>query len=282
MKIARVLFQFNDACPNKCPFCYMPFDGKGVGNIELWLKIVNRLKDFNVELLSLAGGDPLYYDEFYEFVDKIDKFSYINLVTSGRFLDKEKYAKICKKIDSIGLPVDECDKMLKRQRFSQKVFDEVDKNIDYFKSVHDNITINTLVTPINKENLNDIGEYLVAKKLKIWNLYQYWGFDFMKNNSVYQMNDEEFYIELNKMKREFSGVMDVNGWTSTERKYGYFFVTSLGRVYTINKLNHNEYVFIGSIFDENIYEKWLIHNTSEESEKRFHIITDREIVNNSK
>jgi MoaA/NifB/PqqE/SkfB family radical SAM enzyme len=277
-KIDRISFHFNHACPHKCGFCYMPFDRQGVGTIDLWERILDRAAEFSPDLLSFAGGDPLVYDEFYELLGRLNKRSYINLITTGFYMKKELYAKVHHNVDCICLAFDDVPSKGPSQRYSAPEFSRFEAVLDFVDSLHENITINTLVTPTNRKHLSLIADLLVAKGLQRvkWNLYKFWRFDFIELPERYELDDAMFRTSVRDLIKAHP-TLDIRGWDPDERKMGYFFVTSLGRVYTVDKDDSSRYVFIGSIFDEDVYDRWLVHNTPAEVAMKYHQIVDREI-----
>jgi len=256
MNIDRVIFNFNSLCPNKCGFCYTPFDNKGTGNLVLWEKIINRINTFSPKLLSFAGGDPFANLDFYSLITNLEKKCAINIDTCGLFLDKTKFSRICNKIDVIGIPIDDADNMEHRQRYTLNQCKKVLSNLECIRNYTENITIHTLLTSINQDYLVNIAQALMSNKIKTWNIYQFWPFDFIKDKQKYFISDNVFTKIGANINSLFGNMIDLKFKLYSQRKTGYFFVTSLGNVYTINPNNILEYVFIGSIFDSDICEKW--------------------------
>lgn len=279
-KIDRISFHFNDRCPHKCGFCYMPFDRRGVGKLEDWLRILDRVAEFQPSLVSFAGGDPCVYKSFYSLLGKMKKESYVNLISTGYYLQKERYRLVSHKIDCFCIAFDEVPNLGPIQRYDEREFRKFDDVLQFVSSMHENLTINTLVTPANKDNLGGIAEYLISKGLNRvkWNLYKFWPFEFIAQGDKYALTNEEFETAISRVSADYSTKLDIRGWHPDERKMGYFFVTSLGEVYTVDKDNSNRYVFLGSIFQEDIFDKWSVHNTPAEVATKYHQIVDREIA----
>jgi MoaA/NifB/PqqE/SkfB family radical SAM enzyme len=282
-KIDRVVFQFNDRCPHKCGFCYMPFDRKGAGTVDGWLRILDRVAEFQTELLSFAGGDPCVYKNFYELLRRMEKRSYVNLNSTGYYIQKDLYRQVHHKVDSFCIAFDEVPGRGPVQRYDADDFRRFEEVLDFVSSLHENLTISTLVTPANKDHLDGVAQFLVDKGLRTvtWNLYKFWPFEFIEEKERYALADEQFRGAIEGLSARFAGELDIRGWYPDERKTGYFFVTSLGAVYTVDRENANRYAFIGSIFDDAIYDRWLEHNTPDEVATKFHQIADREITKSS-
>jgi MoaA/NifB/PqqE/SkfB family radical SAM enzyme len=277
-KIDRITFNFNKYCPVQCKFCYMPFEPeKSIGSLAGWKRVVERIQEFSPSLLSFAGGDPLVYRNFYELLRWLKKDSYVNLNTSGFFLRRELYREIRHKVDSLCLPIDETASMQSRLRYSPADFAKFSANLEFFCQQHGNITINTLLTRENRPHLAEIAELLVTRKLGVWNLYQFWPFDFIENKERFEMNDADFLAAIDELRVAYGDRIDLRGWRSAEREKGYFFVTQLGEVYTVHKDDPRRYAWLGSIFADDIYDRWREHNTDDECNLKFHQIVDREM-----
>lgn len=280
MKIDRISFHFNDRCPHDCGFCYMPFDRKGAGSLDEWLRILDRAAEFSPDLLSFAGGDPCVYKDFYALLDRMTKRSYVNLISTGYYINRALYAPVAHKVDCFCIAFDEVPDLGPVQRYDAREFERFDKVLDFVASLHPNLTINTLVTPANKDHLAGIAEHLQAKGLQRvkWNLYKFWPFEFITGGERYALGDDVFRAAVAGLTSRYGEQLDIVGWHPDERKMGYFFVTSRGEVYTVNKTNPNQYVFLGSIFAADIYDRWLEHNTPDEVSTKYHQIVDREIA----
>jgi MoaA/NifB/PqqE/SkfB family radical SAM enzyme len=234
----------------------VPFDNKGVGDLLLWNKIIDRIYEFSPRLLSFSGGDPFAYPNFYDLLLGMDKRCFINVDTSGLYLNSARYANIAKKIDAIGISMDDVDNMINRQRFSQKQCKKVLQNMQILAYYQKQITVHTLLTPLNQEYLCDIAKILISYGIKAWNVYQFWPFSFIHNKQKYFLSDSLFFETREKVNSLFGSLIDIKFKLYTHRATGYFFVTSIGNVYTVNPNNINEYIFIDSIFNSSIYEKW--------------------------
>ena len=271
MKIPRIIFNFNDICRNGCPFCFMQFDHKGSGSLDLWIRIINRLYEFSPDLISFSGCDALYYDDFYQLLQVIPKQSLWALDTSLMFLNRNDFAMIYDKIDIIGTSIDDCEKMKIRQRYSQDRLNIFFNNINYVKKLFPNIIVHTLYSHLNKSYLKDIADLLVEKDVKSWMLYQFWEFDFQKNTSDFKVSEEEFLNAANELSAYCKNKIKFDYLPSRNRPVGYFFVSSIGNVYTNSYIDEQRrigcQIELGNIFDEDIYQKWEEYCSVSEAER---------------
>lgn len=258
MKVPRVIFNFNDRCLNGCPFCFTPFDNEGAGDISLWQRILKEIEKFSPDLISFSGCDPLYYRDFYSLLASTPKRCRWALDTSLVFLDRERFEAVEGKIDLVSTSVDDVQDMPTKQRYSALTLERFWQNFDFVHHLKPNLVAHTLLTPINSPYVASIGEALVAKGVSTWSLYQFWPFDFVPDPERFMIEDAAFAKIGESICARFEDRIDVEWVLRKNRANGYFFVTSLGKVYTtVDRDGVGRYVTLGSIFDEDIYDKWL-------------------------
>ena len=150
--IPRIIFNFNDRCINGCPFCFLPYDGKGVGSIDEWRRVLKRISDFSPELVSFSGCDPLYYSDFYELLATEEKKTKWSIDSSLVYLDKDRFMKIANRIDLISTSIDDYPGMERKQRYSDRVFDTFCQNLDYVLTFKKNLIVRNYSVPPESHN----------------------------------------------------------------------------------------------------------------------------------
>ncbi len=267
MSIPRIIFNFNDECFNHCPFCFIPFDGKGAGELGLWERILQRAYSFSPELISFSGCDPLIYSDFYKLLERTPKQCKWAIDTSLVFLDRSAFDRVYSKIDLISTSLDDSPNMPIRQRYPDKKLMQFYENFEHVQKQCPQITVHTLYSTRNAEYLTDIATFLIQKKVRHWSLYQFWPFDFMKAEaSAFQTDDEIFTLAGKAISEYCADRIDFEAVPYKGRANGYFFVSSLGEVYTVLPEQTGRYWTLGSIFDADIEEKWRAYSSPEKAE----------------
>lgn len=267
MKIPRIIFNFNDRCLNGCPFCFIPFDRAGTGTPDLWKRILKRIQDFSPDLISFSGCDPLYYDDFYDVLAESEKNCSWGMDTSLIFLNREKFLKIHKKIDLISTSLDDDTSMPIPQRYSSDKLELFYDNLAYVHSLIPHLVVHTLYTQRNRDYLFKIADTLIEKGISIWSLYQFWPFAFISNSEQFESLNEEFAAAGKRLAEYCKDKIDFDYVHYEGRVNGYFFVSSIGNVYTTVDTQPAKYVQLGSIFDENIYEKWRLNSSPDRAQE---------------
>lgn len=276
MKIPRIIFNFNDRCINQCPFCFIPFDGKGVGTPELWKRILDRMDDFSPDLLSFSGCDPLYYDDFYDVLAEKEKRCLWGVDASLMFLNKSKFANVASKLDLFSSSLDDTPEMPFPQRYSKRRLETFYDNLDFVRKFFPNLVLHTLCTPKNKDYIEKIADFIIDKKIKTWSLYQFWPFEFIENSERFVISDEEFAKIGRRVSNYCQGKTDFEFVFNKGRVNGYFFVSSIGEVYTTVDDTPAKYLRLGSIFDDDIAEKWYYNSTPEKTSQILSLKLNRE------
>ena len=256
-KIPRVIFNFNDRCLNGCPFCFIPFDHKGVGDVGLWREIIARANEFLPDMISFSGCDPFYYSDFYTLLETAEKKSAWGVDTSLVWLEKERFADCFERLDQISTSWDDVPQMPVYQRYAGEKYRRFVENIEYVIQYMPQLVVHTLLSHKNKEYLQDIAEELIKRKVRTWSMYQFWPFEFIHNAQDY-MTTPELFEEKGRMLEEYvAGRLDYEYVPYLIRANGYFFVSSQGKVYTTLPGTVGSYKELGTIFDQDIYEKWF-------------------------
>lgn len=253
-KVPRMIFNFNDHCLYGCRFCFTPFDNLGLGDVSLWKDILNKINEFSPDLLSFSGCDPFAYEGFYELLEDYEKKQYISVDSALLDFNAEKFGKIADKIDAIAFPIDDCDSMTKRQRFDGESYKKIFANVETIKKFGVNLSAHTLLTPLNIDYIEKIGEILIVLGVKNWTIYQFWGYDFIKDKQEFELDDNVYLSRCRQVKDKYGIKINIKYELQKDRKDSKFFVSSIGRCYTTG--NNGSHLYFGSIFDDDIYSKW--------------------------
>ena len=278
-KIPRIIFNFIDRCLNGCPFCFIPFDGKGPGELSLWLEIMDRAADFSPELISFSGCDPFYYSDFYTLLETAKKSCYWGVDSSLIWLDRERFAGCASRLDQFSTSWDDVPQMPVFQRYPAKKLALFTDNLDYVRSYLPNTVVHTLYSAKNSDYLPYIADELIHRKIKTWSLYQFWPFDFIKNPEPYLVDETVFNTRGQQILEYVNGRLDFEYVPCKNRANGYFFVSGNGDAYTTIGGAVASYKKLGSIFDADIFEKWHAFSNPSASGTILDLKIKREINN---
>jgi pyrroloquinoline quinone biosynthesis protein E len=100
-------------CPLACPYCSNPrslVPGQDELSTEEWLRVVDEAADMGVMQVHLTGGEPLARADLETIAARARaKRLYVNLVTSGVPLDRERLARLAPSLDHVQLSMQDVD-----------------------------------------------------------------------------------------------------------------------------------------------------------------------------
>ena len=265
--IPRFVINFRHKCNMNCKYCYVPFVDQEYGDIFLWKKIIDAIQDYNPSLITFGGGDPFIYPDFRElllycknsFFDHVQ----IHVDTNGLGIIENDYNIIDDCVNVIGFPLDgskEIHSLIRNNLFHYNI---VMRHLSMLQKSKSKSKINTVLNYLNIYDIQNLISVINEYKVAVWYLYEYWHFAGINQDEPLP-NKVDIDKQIKLIKKQ---VGDKFIYSNVEsRKDNYVFVSSIGCVYTI--VNKNEYIEIGSIFEENIHLKIDMYINDIEIQKR--------------
>ncbi len=158
-------------CPLNCVYCYV--DEVNIQKEELELSVykelINKAKGLGLELVDIAGGEPLTFSEIFPLIKFIIKGGIkVRLVSNGLYLDR--VISNIKSMDYIDLhisldsPYEEVqDKVRSYKGLYRKVRDNIYLVQEHYGSC---ITVNIVINRTNYQSIYEMLSYLVSLKIK--------------------------------------------------------------------------------------------------------------------
>jgi len=174
----------------------------------------------------------------------------IILHTNGLKIDASLAKKIAPFVSRISLTFDAADEeimikmrgrgeMLKHNIFLIRTFNELKVSVN----------VKTLVTQINKNQIEKIGEILNNLPIQYWSILEFIPLNKGKmNKEKFFLSSKDFNDICEKIKEKFPS-MDIRVRRLSENNNNYCFIAANGDVYTYRK---NKDILIGSIKEEDL------------------------------
>lgn len=271
-------------CFTCCRGCYQYF-GKNQVPTEDLINFIKKYKEkFNLEKITLAGGDPMTRKDIVYLVNELDKLNlkmYMDTVGKNFMKSSDIVFQDCGtaeyidpkilkgKISKIGIPVDGYTTEQINYFRAKITLDEIISILSTLNKHEYDICINTVV---NKMNINDLKKILnIIKQFENvtqWQLFQYSPIGDLgyKNRNLFEIDNslfEEKIIDL--LSNETNTNIEIEGKSNSYRKLNYILVNSDGDVwqpnYTISKStfesndSNSDKTIIGTIYDIDIMDK---------------------------
>lgn len=209
--------------------------------------------------IHLTGGEPLLRPDFAKIINLFSSHKLkIFLDTNADFFAKYKNI-ISSKISVLGLPIDFPDKSWR----NDKNLENIKKVLLYYKKKKDKKPKIQILTTVTKENINQlekIGLLLKNYPIDVWRIFQFLplkGTNACKNKKKLWISKKQFLAQGKKIKKRFSNYFNISLINIGTRNHAYFIIGSDGEVAIpteSKKICENK--IVGSIFEDDILEKW--------------------------
>ncbi len=253
-------------CNQNCRYCHR-FLGIDEVSFEDNKRIINKIAEDGIKNMTFTGGEPLLYPNIIELVKLAkEKGLKVKLITNGSVLaNNPKMREIYNYLDSITFSIDSCDNEINEKLGrSYKHAENIKTVLESLKGKELNVNINTVVSRVNIEKLEELGQFLREYKINAWRIFK-----FIPLRETAKINEKEFEISkaefrINKtLFTSFPNISKVEYREENDMESKYVLIMPNGNVVvTENK----EDVTIGNILENSISE--LLRNRNIEKTQK--------------
>lgn len=253
-------------CNQNCRYCHR-FLGIDEVSFEDNKRIINKIAEDGIKNMTFTGGEPLLYPNIIELVKLAkEKGLKVKLITNGSVLDNNpKMREIYNYLDSITFSIDSCDNEINEKLGrSYKHAENIKTVLESLKGKELNVNINTVVSRVNIEKLEELGQFLREYKINAWRIFK-----FIPLRETAKINEKEFEISkaefrINKtLFTSFPNISKVEYREENDMESKYVLIMPNGNiVVTENKKD----VTIGNILENSISE--LLRNRNIEKTQK--------------
>lgn len=262
MKKREVCWLITTRCNQKCAYCH------GFRNIpELSLEenkeVLMKLIRAGVNYITFSGGEALLYPNIIELL-KIAKQNGVKskLITNGSIIaNNEKMREAINYLDTITLSLDTINDDINEQMGrGRNHFAEIKKVLDILRDKNIRIKINTVVTKLNIDYIEELGEFLNSNyKINEWRIFRFAPLRELakENEEKFEITDEQFKFTKEIFQKNYKNIGKVNYRDNDDMESKYNLVTANGNIVrTINKKD----VVIGNALNQGVNEIVKIMN----------------------
>lgn len=165
-------YMLTSKCNLKCPFCYGPSTEIADIEVESHKKILKGIKNFGVEKVIFAGGEPTLYRHFDEIINYARSLGLdVSIQTNASY--PSRLLKLVDNFEWIAIPIDGvADETQLYHRTSKKHFQ---RSIDLIEKLNlsgfNNIKIGTVLTRKNIHEIPQIYAAISKFNIGVWKLY---------------------------------------------------------------------------------------------------------------
>ena len=262
MKKREVCWLITTRCNQKCAYCH------GFRNIpelsfEENKEVLMKLIRAGVNYITFSGGEALLYPNIIELL-KIAKQNGVKskLITNGSIIaNSEKMREAINYLDTITLSLDTINDDINEQMGrGRNHFAEIKKVLDILRDKDIRIKINTVVTKLNIDYIEELGEFLNSNyKINEWRIFRFAPLRELakENEEKFEITDEQFKSTKEIFQKNYKNIGKVNYRDNDDMESKYNLVTANGNIVrTINKKD----IVIGNALNQGVNEIVKIMN----------------------
>lgn len=251
MAKVEVCWVLTARCNENCKYCYRFLNVQEI-EYEKAEKILKKLIADGVKEITWTGGEALLYKGFNNLL-KIAKENGIKskLITNGTIVaDNNDIREICNYLDSLTLSIDSVsdDVNIKLGRGRQH-YNNVKTVLEYLRDKNLKVTINTVVSKVNIDYLEELGKFISNYNINAWRIFK-----FTPLRETAKMNQDFFSITNDEFDSKKKIINQFANNTKIEYRQGEDFENKYLNIINggdVTKTENGVDIVIGNILKEN-------------------------------
>ncbi len=241
-------------CNQKCKYCHR-FLGINDLDLEHNKEVINKIAEDGISNMTFTGGEPLLYPNILELLKLAEeKGIKSKLITNGQILaTNPKIREVYNHLDTITLSIDSINNELnEKMGRGYNHFNNIKTVLDTLREYYVKVNINTVVSKMNIDYLQELGEFLNDYNINAWRIFK-----FVPLRETAKINEKQFEISKVDFRihrplfASFPNIQKVEYREDNDMENKYVLIMPNGNVVvTENK----EDVTIGNILENRISE----------------------------
>jgi len=169
--------------------------------------LVKKISEYKSEYFVVTGGEPLLREDIFEIFSFAKEIGLkTGIATNGFFVDKNNSKAISENFDSAQISLDGSLYVHNKIRGDNSSFQRAIEAVSFLQRAHcRQITICSVITPENFNDLNNLAKKIEELKVDIWKITSVMPIGRVEKNDNLFLNDEQFrnlllFIKKNKKK----------------------------------------------------------------------------------